>query len=140
MFIEFLNNLLMMNQKIGFEYNDLKDDNLIIHIDKNKKPKIILIDFGCASFPNLKFSALSDLIRIPYWNKYLLVLMRRPRNYETRKFIEIMKNDDKTHKINGDVKFILVSFMLGYRKLFKTDVVFINQNDVKIIKIGRAHV
>lgn len=133
LFQNFFENLYFLNKEIQLQHNDLKADNLIIEIDKNNKPTIILLDFGYSSIPNLKLSSLKYSLLTQFWNIYYLS-KKTKRAYDNRTTREIYKNSNKSHLIDGDLKFLIITFVQGYRKLFnKPEFTLLDSHDIKKI-------
>jgi len=138
-FLEFIKQLYFMNLKIGFQHNDFKLDNFIVHIDKNNKPKLKLIDFGRSSIDNLNLNSFKNLLHLAFWNMYYISKFKK-RAYDKRSIKKIFFNSNKSHKIEGDIKFLIITFVQGYRILFKEpDFTFFNNKDnqnMKKLKYG----
>jgi serine/threonine protein kinase len=133
-FLEFIKQLYIMNLKIGFQHNDFKLDNFIVHIDKNNKPKLKLIDFGMSSIDNLDLNSLKNVLNLTFWNLYNISKFKK-RAYDKRSYKKIFFNSNKSHKIEGDIKFLIITFVQGFRILFKEpDFTFFNNKDIQNMK------
>ena len=136
LFLDLLNNLYLLYSKHGIVYNDIKIDNMIVQIDKNMNPRIVLLDFGRSTLPNLPLKSLKAILTEFSWNLYpFRKLIGKSREYNDRKIINILKNSNKSHKIKKDLKFIIVTIIIGYRKLFEDKkAVLINKEDIRKMK------
>ena len=140
MFVElfktFFQNLYKLYQSINMMHNDIKINNIIVNIDKNNKPKLYLIDLGRGTIPNLPLQlTIKNKLLNHIWNNYITyILKNRKRTYNNRTIKQIYKNQNKSHKVKDDLKFLIIAIMNGYRKLFNSSAVLINSEDIKIMK------
>lgn len=138
MYYEFFTNLHLLYNKYEFIHNDFKDDNMIIKINKKNKPQIFIIDFGSAIIKNIPFKTLRTQIQNKFHNHYKIYYKFKSKSYNNRTLKQIKNNTNKSHIISSDIKFILITFIQGYRHLFgnSSDIDFTTVNIKNINNIN----
>lgn len=92
----------------------------MVSINHNQnKLKLILLDLGRAEIPNLELDKTlrEKILQITF--KYHIVLKNLGRRaFNQRSLLNIIKSNNKSHQLNTDIKYPLISMIQGFAHIF----------------------
>jgi serine/threonine protein kinase len=151
--IQILNAILYFHNKIKICHRDLKSNNIMVILNKNKEIKIKIIDFGFSCYINninkmkenlgtINYTAPEILQGISYNNKIdiwsvgiILLDMILGYNYYEKKYYEFKKNNNNENNDDKNDKYKFIKYAILNDEIDFDEIVGNNENLRELLKV-----